>query len=467
MVSFFRRFVPKSILNFYHYFLAKFSAFVYHNPSEEMIIIGVTGTNGKTTTVNLIGSVLESAGYMVGWASTVNFKVGGRIWLNDTKMTMLGRFKLQKLLREMADIGCHYAIVETSSEGIKQYRHSGINYDICIFTNLTPEHIESHGNFEKYKEAKGKLFSHLSNSSRKKISQLKNFKNQPALNLPARFQNIADRIDKIAIVNLDSEHSQYFLKFNVDEKWGYSLGYKPFLIGPGVLNRKIVVDEIEYFSDHTFFKINNNKIKINLLGEYNIYNSLAALVVGLSQNIKLEVIKEALAKVSPVPGRLEFINRGQDFSVIVDYAPEPESLRQTYEVLKRLAPKRIIHVLGSCGGGRDIARRPILGAMAAQNVDFVIVTNEDPYDDDPKEIINQVADGALQTGKVVEDVNLFKILDRYKAIERAISLAKTGDLVLLTGKGAEQAIVVQNRKKIPWDERRVCEEVLDKLLGKL
>jgi UDP-N-acetylmuramoyl-L-alanyl-D-glutamate--2,6-diaminopimelate ligase len=435
--------IPKSVLNQYHKSLAIGSKVAYGNPSDKMIVIGVTGTNGKSTTVMMVARILEEAGYKVGATSTAMFKIAEREWLNDKKMTMLGRNELQKLLNDMKNAGCRYAIVETSSEGIKQHRHLGINYDIAVFTNLTPEHIESHGSFENYKSAKEELFAKLQNEKKKKIDE--------------------KEIEKIIVANCDDDHVKDFIKYIADAKYGFGVRGKN---KDGQLKSKVEADSVRFNKNGISFDVYDMAINLQLLGEFNVYNALSAIAVAQSQGIDIEVCKRALEKIDKIDGRMEFINEGQDFNVLIDYAPEPESLRQLYKTIRRhevvSKNNNIIHVLGSCGGGRDKSRRPVLGRLAASHADYVIVTNEDPYDDDPMEIINAVVSGAEEGGKEL-DKNLFKIEDRKKAIERAISLAKTGDLVLLTGKGCEQAIVISGGKKIPWDEREVAREILKNL----
>jgi UDP-N-acetylmuramoyl-L-alanyl-D-glutamate--2,6-diaminopimelate ligase len=427
-----RKITPGIILKLYHYFLGWLGAIIYRFPANKLIVIGVTGTNGKSTVVNLIGEILQTAGFKIGWTSTINFKVADKVWLNDQKMTMLGRFETQKLLKQMVDQGCCYAIIETSSEGLKQHRHLGINYDLVVFTNLTPEHLESHGSFENYKKAKGKLFKHLTNRSHKLID--------------------SKRINKITVINRDDKYSDYFLQFKADQKLTYSLNQLS----------DFKADEIQLTATGSLFKINNSLYKINLLGKVNIYNSLAAIAVARTQNIDEAIIKRALLEYHVLPGRFEFIDEGQNFKVMVDYAPEPESMKHLYETLKLFKFNRIIHILGSCGGGRDKARRPILGAIAAKNADIVIVTNEDPYDDDPIKIIDDVAEGAIKAGKVLNQ-NLFKVSDRREAIKHALMvLAQENDLILVTGKGSEQYMCVANGNKIPWDDRSVIRERLKK-----
>ncbi|PIS42526.1 MAG: hypothetical protein COT24_03080 [Candidatus Kerfeldbacteria bacterium CG08_land_8_20_14_0_20_40_16] len=442
MKSLIKKITPPLIIQWYHWTLSYLGILLCGFPSEKLIIIGVTGTNGKSTVVNLVGNILKATGQKVAWLSTANFHLAGKEWLNDQKMTMLGRFKTQKFLKDSVKAGCRYVVVETSSEGIKQYRHLGINYDVVVFTNLTPEHIESHGSFEKYKQAKGKLFQHLTKKPRKK------FKGRT--------------IDKVSVVNTDDQHADYFLNFPADKKITYSIS-RP---------SDFQATDIELNPGKSGFKIISQSYQTNLLGKVNVYNCLAAISVAKALGISDEIIAKSLAQFPGIPGRFEFINKGlaslplrrsgQDFKMMVDYAPEPESLRALYETLQLFRFNRIIHVLGSTGGGRDKARRPILGRLAAENADTVIITNEDPYDENPQTIIDQVAQGAEEKGKVLNQ-NLFKILDRKEAIQKALSLAQKDNLVLITGKGCEQFICVANGNKIPWDDRKVIRELLNKI----
>lgn len=432
MKSLIKKLIPKPIFGTYHKTLAVLAMFIYGNPSNKMIVIGVTGTNGKSSSVKLIAKALEAGGYKVGATSTVEFKVADKEWLNKTKMTMLGRFALQKYLKQMNDAGCKYAVVEVSSQGIEQYRHIGMNFDYVVFTNLTPEHIEAHGGFENYKKAKGKLFEFLTQKPRKKFGDKK--------------------IPKIIVVNKDDEHSDYFLNFRADKKLIFSTKDQI----SDVYATNIFISALG-----TSFTVRNIKINLKIIGAFNVYNSLPAIAIGLNEGIDLEKIKQGLESVKVIPGRMESIDEGQNFKVIVDYAPEPYSMKKLYETIDLMEKNKTIHVVGSCGGGRDVARRPVLGKMAGKKADFVIVTNEDPYDDDPQEIIDQVAQGALDTGKELNK-NLFKIIDRRQAIEKAISLANENDLVLITGKGSEQAMVVKDYKKIPWDDRQVTREAIKK-----
>ncbi|MBI2475365.1 UDP-N-acetylmuramoyl-L-alanyl-D-glutamate--2,6-diaminopimelate ligase [Candidatus Uhrbacteria bacterium] len=429
-----RRFVPKPLISAYHFVFAHISTFIYRHPSKQLTVIGVTGTNGKSTTVQFIGRILEHLGERVGWTTTVGFKIAEREWVNDKKMTMLGRFQTQKMLRQMVKAGCRYAVIETSSQGIAQYRHVGIRYDVAVFTNLTPEHLESHGGFEAYKQAKGKLF---------------------------------ENVERAKVVNLMDEHAEYFLSFQSGESWGFGyeeegLKGQKGLIGEKKPVRTIWAEHVLFEKTGTKFEIHGLKFYFKPIGRFYFENVLAAITTCRVLGLSLEQIQDAVERLEPIPGRLEVIDEGQPFSVIVDYAPEPASLSASYEALKLIGYNRFIHVLGSTGGGRDVARRAILGQMSATNADIMIVTNEDPYDDDPMEIINNIADAAVKVGKQ-ENINLFRILDREEAINKAIAVAQPGDLVLLTGKGNEPVMAVAGGKKIPWDDRVAARKALHSL----
>ncbi|MDO8435231.1 MAG: UDP-N-acetylmuramoyl-L-alanyl-D-glutamate--2,6-diaminopimelate ligase [bacterium] len=462
MKNFLLKFIPSSVLSAYHKALAVFAAWVYRYPSEEMVVIGVTGTNGKSTTVNLIGQLLMAAGKQVGWATTVNFRVAEREWLNATKMTMLGRFQLQKLLREMVDAGCEYAIIETSSQGIAQWRHYGINYDVAVFMNLTPEHIESHGGFENYKAAKGELFKHLTQKSHKTIG--------------------GKIIQKQIVVNADDEFAKYFLGFGADKKHLFSLKESPLLVSPlkergETLSARGVIVR----GDGSTFSVNGKTISLPLLGLFNVQNAIAALTAVVALGVPFEKAANALVHAQPVPGRMEFINVGQRFQILIDYAPEPASMQTLLAFLEEAVVRyhphdvqgggyprdtRVIHVLGSAGGGRDVSRRPVLGKLAGEFADVVIVTNEDPYDEDPQKIIDQVAQGAKDAGKNEDRGEMFRILDRREAIRKALELgeaAGSDGLVLITGKGAEQAMCIKGGRKLLWDDRAIVRELLKEM----
>lgn len=431
MLHRFKRYIPAAALDAYHQALSWLAATVYRNPSEQAVIIGVTGTNGKTTTAYLIAKALEAEGAQTGCTSTAIFKLGKKEWLNDKKMTMLGRFQLQKMLREMVDAGCAYIVVETSSQGIVQHRHAHIHYDMCVFTNLTPEHIEAHGSFENYKQAKLELFRHLARSKQKQL--------------------FGKTWKRTAVLNRLDPYAKDFAVGGLDAVAWYGVGE-----GEG-LNAVDLKDE----GWATSFSVQGIRGSINLPGQVNVENAMAAVTVAQQAGLELGAVLKKVATISGLPGRFERIDEGQSFTVIVDYAPEPASVTKLYEAVSRIPHARILHVFGSCGGGRDIARRPVLGALAAKQADLLFITNEDPYDDNPREIMDQVAQGARAEG--VGDERMKVIEDRRTAILAAFESAQPGDVVLLTGKGCEQAIMGPNGSRTPWDERDIARDILRKM----
>lgn len=429
--NFIRKFVPEPFISLYHLALAWLANFIYNNPSEKLIVIGVTGTNGKSTTVNLISKILEEAGFKTAITSTVNFKIDDRDELNEIKMTMPGRFFLQRFLNKAVIAGCTHAVIESSSQGILQYRQFGVAYDAMVFTNLTPEHIEAHGGFENYKNAKLKYFAQLEKLPHKKINN--------------------KTINKIIVYNADDPYGLEFANFKVDKTISFGQTEKAMVRAENFLPG----------ANGISFTVNQEKFNLKLKGLFDLYNALAAIATAQGFDIDLKLCKQVLKKIDGIPGRMEKIDLGQNFQIIVDYAPEPESMRQLYATVKTWPHNKIIHILGSTGGGRDVARRKILGKLAGENADIVIVTNEDPYDDDPQKIIHQVAEGAVEAGKEIKK-DLFRDPDRRSAIAKALSMAGEGDLVLITGKGSEQKMAVKGGY-IKWDDREVVREELAKL----
>jgi len=440
-----KRGLPPSVFSVYHFFLAALAAFVYSAPSERLKIIGVTGTSGKSSAIHFLRYLLEAAGEKTASLSTIDFYLAGQATLNNRKMTMLGRLATQRFLARAVRAGCTYAIIETTSEGVVQHRQRFINYDVAVLTNLYPEHLEAHGGFANYQAAKLKFFRQVAGSRRKNGAA------------------------KVAVVNGDNQYAGEFLAVGpFDKKLSFGQGASsPFGLKPKGLDalNDLVITDLVSGPDGLRFKINTVEFFLPILGEFNALNFAAAAAVMISQDFKLADLVQTAAKMPPVPGHLEFIKAGQPFKILVDYAFEPVAMRGLYQVVASIKPGRVIHVLGSAGGGRDALRRPVLGGLAGESAALVIVTNEDPYDEDPRTIIDQVARGALAAGKKL-DVDLFKILDRRQAIARALALARPQDLVLITGKGAEQAICVAGGKKIPWDDRMVVKSELSKLMNR-
>jgi len=403
MKDFLKKILPNFILSFYHFILPFLGALIYGFPSKKLILIGVTGTNGKTTTTEMIREIFEKAGKKIALLNSVRFKIGDKEEINKLRMTMPGRFFIQRFLKRAVKEGCEFAILEVTSEGIKQHRHRFLNFKVAVFTNLAPEHIEAHGSFEKYREAKEKFFQ---------------------------------ATKEIHVINVEDENSDYFLKFPAKRKITYGLK-------KGDIN------------------LENTKIKLKIPGRFNIYNALAAISVAISQGIDKDFAIKVLEDFKGVSGRMEEVI-SKPFRVIVDYAFTPNALEKVYQTLRtsnfQLPNSKLICVLGACGGGRDKWKRPVLGQLAAKYCDEVIVTNEDPYDEDPWQIIEQVASGTKGKAR--------KILDRREAIRTALKLAKEGDIVIITGKGCEPSICVKG-KKIPWDDRKVVKEEFEKIYEKI
>lgn len=428
-----KQLVPTWMTAPYHWALAWVSALVYGFPSSKLIVIGVTGTNGKSSTIQFIAQMLEHMGEKVGYTSTAGFYIAGREIENKLKMTMPGRFVLQRLLRDMVQAGCRYALVETTSQGVVQFRHLGINYDLVVFTNLTPEHIESHGGFENYKAAKGRLFRHLTRRPRKTFGN--------------------EQMEKIAVVNADDPHAPFFLTFDADRQVRFS--WKDGDAGEDWL----VVHPRSRDHDGRHVEVNGVDGLIPLHASFEQKNAIAALSVVYALGFSLREGMKAMAHLQPLPGRFEMIDEGQDFRVIVDYAYEPYALEVLLNAIDKLPHNRIIGIHGSAGGGRDVARRDKIGRLAGQRDDIVIVTNEDPYDEDPRAIIDAVAAGARAVGKK-EGEDLFIIDDRMEAIQHAIDMAQKDDVVVLTGKGSETVMAVAGGRKAPWSDREAAHRAL-------
>lgn len=399
------------VFDLYHFFWALGSALFYRFPSKKLIVIGVTGTTGKSTTVEMITVVLEKAGYKVASSSSIRFKLAGESSENLMKQTMPGRGYLQKFLRKAINSGCQYAVIEVSSEGIRQHRQRFINFDVAVITNLAPEHIESHGGFENYKNTKLVFFKQLVSSRKKVIREKEIGKFIVANSEIPQVKEFAD--DKVANLFFDS-------KINPD-------------------------------------------LRLKLAGDFWHLNANAALAVARSQGVAADTALEALSAIECIPGRMEEIKEGQDFRVFVDYAHTPDSLESVYKFLssevkgsklKNFQTSKLVCVLGAAGGGRDKWKRPEFGKLAWQYCDEIILTNEDPYDENPEGILDQMASG------IPASKSYRKILERREAIQRSIDLAHNGDIIVITGKGCEPWMMLGRGKKIPWDDREVVREYL-------
>ncbi|NQV93162.1 UDP-N-acetylmuramyl-tripeptide synthetase [Candidatus Kaiserbacteria bacterium] len=418
LLRFTEKLIPKRLYQLgqptYHFLLALLGALVYRFPSKDIHVIFVTGTKGKTTTVELINAILEKNGYTTALASTLRFKVGETSERNLYKMTLRGRFFVQRFLRKAVAAKCTYAIVEMTSESVTQSRHRFISPNALVFTNLSPEHIESHGSFENYVQAKLKLRDAVEHSPKK---------------------------DAVVIANIDDEHGKDFLKVSRAQGIPFSLQDVTYTTTPSGLT-------IMY---------KNISIQSKLEGVFNVQNILAAIKLGEYLEIPLDIIKQGIENVSLIRGRVEHVSRGQLFDVVVDYAHTPDSLEKLYETF---AHKKMICVLGNTGGGRDTWKRPEMGRIAEEYCENVILTNEDPYDEDPEQIVLDMKEGMNKEPTIC--------MDRRKAIHEACVRAHKKPIetaVIITGKGTDPYIMEAHGKKTPWDDATVVREELDKIIS--
>lgn len=410
-----KKIIPRNIFGafqpVYHYLLALVSAIIYRFPSRRIKVLAITGTKGKTSTTEIVNAILEEAGYSTALSGTIRFKIGEYEEQNMLKMTTPGRFFVQHFLRRAVNAKCDWAIIEMTSEGARQFRHKFIDLNALIFTNISPEHIESHGSFEKYIDAKLSIARSLEHSTKR---------------------------PRIIIVNADDEHSEKFLSVSVEIKREYS-----------------VRDALPYTlkKNSTNFNLMGSQINTRLPGVFNLSNMLAGISFAHAIGIKTKTIRRALSKFHGIRGRVEFVNAGQDFDVVIDYAHTADSLEKIYEVFE---DSRKICVLGCAGGGRDTWKRPVMGATVAKHCDEIILTDQDSYDEPPQKIISEIVAGITETKPTI-------ILDRREAIAHALSLARTGDAVIITGKGADPYIMGPNGLRTPWNDASVANEELIKL----
>lgn len=455
-----KRFIPRPIFEFfqpfYHYTLAILGASIYRFPGKKIVVIGVTGTKGKSTTVELVNSILEEAGFKTALLNTLRFKIEDKEKRNLFKMSMPGRFFIQKFLREAVNSGCEFAVIETTSEGAKQFRHKFLYLDALIFTNLAPEHIESHGSYKKYVEAKLSIAKELESPQEKfsrKVSansQPKNFLKKCLAERSEETQGLFERnflAGTAIIANSDDVEAEKFLALNIANKIPYSLKDAA---------------AVKTSPDGSSFQVGKMVVHSKLPGIFNVSNMLGAIALARFFKIPDETIKKAMEKIGHIRGRMEKITVGNQptdrFDVIVDYAHTPESLEAVY---KAYDGYKKICVLGNTGGGRDKWKRRTMGAIADKYCDQIILTDEDPYDEDPLKIVEQMKEA-------VENKPLEIIMNRREAIASAITKAKeikdTKVAVLITGKGTDPYIMGPNGSRQEWDDASVAREELSKIL---
>jgi UDP-N-acetylmuramoyl-L-alanyl-D-glutamate--2,6-diaminopimelate ligase len=417
LVVLLKQFVPESVVaplrRPYHFCINYLGALGAGFPARKLFVIGVTGTKGKSTVSDLIYTTLLSNGYAVAAASTIRFAIKDKSEPNLFKMTMPGRGFVQDFLARAVREGCTHAVVEITSESTKDFRHLFLDLDALVFTNLQKEHIESHGSFENYAAAKMKIGHQLVASKKR---------------------------PRTIIANADDVASAPYLMLPVEKKIPFSYAD---------------AKNVELLPGRVTFTYENVRFHMQLPGSFNVMNALAAANAAKVAGLPLEKSAEALAKLERVPGRTERINAGQKFQVVVDYAHTPDSLSALYAAY----PGKKICVLGNTGGGRDTWKRPEMGRIADESCDKVILTNEDPYDEDPRAIVDAMAHGMKRPPEI--------IMDRRAAIAAALRLATPDATVLVSGKGTDPYIMEAKGAKTSWSDARVVREEVERLLVEL
>jgi UDP-N-acetylmuramoyl-L-alanyl-D-glutamate--2,6-diaminopimelate ligase len=395
----------------YHWKLAFLGAIRYGFPSRRIKVIGVTGTKGKSSTVEITNAIFEEAGFKTALTNTIRFKIGDTSIRNLFKMSMPGRFFMQKFVSDAVKAQCDYAILEMTSQGASLYRHKYLNLDTFVFINASPEHIEAHGSYEKYIDAKVSI---------------------------ARELMLSKKDDRTLIVNADDKESSKFMEVSADTKLSYTISeLAPYKI------KKEGID----------FTLNGKKASSPLSGLFNLYNILAAITVARHHGIGDDVIIKAVEKFGNIPGRVQKIQAGQNFEVIVDYAHTPDSMEKLFQAFPNT---RKICVFGSTGGGRDTWKRPELGRIADSYCEDIFLTDDDSYDEDTQKIMEEIAKGITKHQPKL-------IADRRMAIHEAVAMARPGDTVLLIGKGTDPYLMGPDGKKTPWSDEEIVREELAKL----
>jgi len=396
-------------------------------PARGLKVIGVTGTNGKTTTSFLIQRMLHEAGYKVGLMSTVGWGVGADIEPQMHHMTNVSVPEMMGRLKEMRRQGADWLVLETTSHALAQHRVWGVPYSIAVMTNVTHEHLAYHGTFERYRDAKRMLFK-MANRNKKGL--------------------------RTGVINAEDPSAALFAS-DIRNPITYGIGKgdlraRQLDLSPKGVSYTVKIDDVIY------------EIKTHLPGSFNIYNSLAAVAVGRAVGLSQEQIEQGIAALEGVEGRMTQIDEGQDFDLIVDYAHSPDSFEKLFKDLKPIVKGKLIVLFGSLGGG-DKGKRPIQGKLAGEFADEVIICQEDDRQEDPDQIMNDIAAGALEAGKI-KDQNLFLIHDRTEAINFAVKRAATGDTVLLLGKGHEKT-QEDAAGEHPWDEIATAHQAVKNLQG--
>lgn len=413
------------VLKAYHAARSGLTAHVYGLPGQKMTAIGITGTNGKTTVTHLVTAIFEAAGHKVAMMSTVRLRIAGDESVNETKMTVPDPRSFNQFLKMARQKSCDVLVMEATSIALDQSRMFGVKFDTGVLTNITHDHLDYHGTFNAYVQAKRKLFA----------SGL-----------------------RVSVINIDDPNGVVFAKCLADVPILYSLdasnveALRPLNLS---LDNGISFDCAGPSIAEPFL------IDSRLIGTFNVSNLLAAIGVALGHGVPIAKIQEGISQLASVPGRMESINFGQPFQVIIDYAHTPDAFEKLYDAVHSMTGGSIIAVFGATGD-RDRTKRPVLGQIAGRLSKYCLVTNEDPWSESAMSIIDAVASGVATVHGQVEDETFWRILDRREAISQAFGLARAGDTVVITGKGDETGMGIGD-KVIPWSDRAVAEEELKRI----
>jgi UDP-N-acetylmuramoyl-L-alanyl-D-glutamate--2,6-diaminopimelate ligase len=421
--------------------LAYLAAAWHSFPSRRLTVVGVTGTDGKTTTCNLLHSILSAAGRRAGLVTTVNAEIGE--WVLDTGLhtTTPDAPDVQAYLAEMVGAGMEIAVLETTSHGLEQHRVTACDFDVAVVTNVTHEHLDLHGSLEGYRQAKAQLFRHLTAGYRK------------------------PGVPKVAILNADDDSYEYLHRIlraiPADRQWAYSLHAE------GDRHADVVATSLQRSPSHTRFVVHapgaEFALKTRLVGDYNVSNILAATSAALALDVPVSAIQRGVWDVEGIVGRMERVDEGQDVTALVDFAHTPNALERALETARTLTSGRVIAVFGSAGL-RDVAKRAWMGEIGGRLAHVCVLTAEDPRTESLDAILAEMARGAERAG-AVEGQSYYRVPDRAEAIQFAVDLARPGDLVIALGKGHERSMCYGTEER-PWSEHEVLRAALRRRRGR-
>lgn len=423
---------PRAIVPSTRRALALMAAAWHGRPGRRLRVVGITGTDGKTTTSTLVHAVLDAAGHPTGLLTTVAARIGDQLLDTGLHTTTPDPLDFHHYLATMADAGMRYAVIETTSHGLDQDRTLGAEYDVAVVTNITREHLDYHGTYEAYRDAKAKLFRALKTTYRK------------------------PDVPKVAILNADDTSYDYLRQFPGDVNLTYGI--------EGVADVRPATLDVSAAGIRMHVTTPAGEVALHspLLGRYNAYNILAAVAVGVSQGASAEAIASGVRSVSGIVGRMDRIEEGQDFVAVVDFAHTPNALERMLELAREMTTGRVIVTFG-CAGLRDREKRPVMGDVASRLADLVVITSEDPRTEDPRAIMAAVAAGCERAGGR-EGETFWRVEDRGEAIRFAVQLARPDDLVVAAGKGHEKSLCI-GTIEYPWSDHESMRQAIRERLA--